>query len=281
MTRSLALLPLAALALSACQTLGPYGDPYGDGYADDGYGPYPADGRYPGDGYTQDGYPPVATDQWAAQPYRAIGTEPFWSLTIDSEAMRYEGADGDAYSVPTPEARPSFNGLRYVGDRMTVDVTYSECSDGMSNRRYSDSVTVQLPDGRDLRGCGGDILPPQNLAGTSWRVLSVNGLPVESAGAELRFDGRTVSGSTGCNRFSAAYVVDGIAVSFGPASSTRMACDPRVMGQERALLDLLAAAEAQPVGDRFRRLGAIRYAPNGNMILTAPDGRVAVLSQII
>ncbi|WP_420607896.1 META domain-containing protein [Novosphingopyxis sp.] len=194
--------------------------------------------------------------------------------------MRYDGADGGRYTIPTPPASPSFNGLRYVAEAMTVDVTYSECSDGMSDRRFHDTVTVQLPDGRDLSGCGGSILPPQDLAGTSWRMLDVNGLPVESTDAVLRFDGQTVSGSTGCNRFSADYAIDGMAVSFGPARSTRMACAPGTMGQERALLDLLAAAEAQPVGDRVRRLGAIRYAPNGNMILTAPEGRVAVLSQV-
>lgn len=258
MTRSLILLPLAALAVAACQS------------------PYP---------YQPLNYPPV-TD--AASPgsgpdvasYRALGTEPFWNLVIDPQAMRYDGADGERFTVPTPEARPSFNGLRYVAETMTVDVTYAECSDGMSNRRFSDSVTVQLPSGRDLRGCGGDILPPQDLAGTSWQIDSVNGLPVSGPDAALSFDGQTLSGSAGCNQFSAPYVIDGMAVSFGPARSTRMACEPERMGQERALLDLLQAAEAQPVGDRFRRLGAIRYAPNGNMILTAPEGRVAVLSQV-
>ncbi len=257
MTRSIALLPLAAFALSAC----------GQNYL-----------------YPPLNYPPVTSAEPAASAtetaYRALGTEPFWSLAIDRQAMRYAGADGDRLTVPTPSASPSFNGLRYVTDRMTVDVTYSECSDGMSDRRFSDSVTVQLPDGRDLRGCGGSILPPQNLADTSWRIDSINGLPIESPEAMLRFDGQTVSGSAGCNQISAPYVIDGMAVSFGPARSTRMACQPQLMGQERALLDLLAAAEAQPVGDRYRRLGAIRYAPGGNMILTAPDGRVAVLSQV-
>ena len=258
MTRSFALWPLVALALTGC----------GQNYL---YPPM----NYPP--VTQGDVPPPGAE---AASYHALGTEPFWNLIIDPQAMRYDSADGERFTVPTPPAAPSFNGLRYVSDGMTVDVTYSECSDGMSDRRFHDTVAVRLPDGRDLSGCGGALLPPETLAGTSWRIDNINGLPVQGPDAQIRFDGQTVSGSAGCNRFNASYTVDGMAVSFGPAATTRMACDAATMGQERALLDLIAAAEAQPVGERTRRLGVIRYAPNGNMILTAPEGRVAVLAPL-
>ena len=289
MTRTLALIPLAALALAGCQTLDPYGDRYSGEYG--GYPQNPAGTYPPGDydnvGYAQDG---PARAQGVTFPYRAVGTEPFWSLDMDAQSIRYQGANGEQISVPTPPGRPSFNGMRYVADGMTVDVTYSRCSDRMSDRRYADTVMVDLPGGRTLRGCGGDFAGrpemavdqphagQRDLAGTRWQLLSVNGLPVESRDALISFDGQQFSGSVGCNRINADYVVDGMAVSFGPARTTRMACDPAVMGQERAFLDLLDAAQAQPVGQLTRRLGAIRYAPNGNMILSAPDGRVAVLS---
>jgi heat shock protein HslJ len=118
----------------------------------------------------------------------------------------------------------------------------------------------------------------QSLAGTRWRIVSINGLPVESPEATLDFSANSVSGTTGCNRFSADYVRDGMAISFGPVRNTRMACEPRLMGQERAFIDLLDAAEAQPVGNQFRRLGAVRYTPNGDMILSTPDSRAALLT---
>jgi len=194
MTKSLLLLPLAALSLSACQTLDPYGN-------DDGYGAdqgYPANAPYPSD----DGY-------------------------------------GDPQYAPPYDQPP-------VTPTNPQDAPYAS----------------------------------QALAGTSWRLLSINGQPVEGANAELQFDGQMVSGSAGCNRISADYVQDDKAISFGPARTTRMMCEAPIMGQERALLDLLEAAEAQPVGNEFRRIGAVRYTPEGNLILSTPEGRAALLAPI-
>lgn len=206
MTKSLLLLPLAALSLSACQTL----DPYGNDGSNGGYDAYPSNQGYPAnpDYPPNQGYP--SNDDYGDPGYAPPYDQP-----------------------PVAPANPQ-------------DQPYAS----------------------------------QGLAGTSWRLLSINGLPVQGSDAELRFDGAMVSGSAGCNQVSAGYVQDDRAISFGPARTTRMMCDAQIMGQERALLDLLAAAEAQPVGDRFRRLGAVRYAPNGNLILSTPDGRAAVLAPI-
>lgn len=89
-----------------------------------------------------------------AESYRAIGTEPFWSLTIGRDVMRLEELERPPVAVRTPGARPSFNGRRYVTRRMAVDVTRARCSDGMSDRVYPDTVTVTIGR-RILRGCGG------------------------------------------------------------------------------------------------------------------------------
>ena len=231
MTRSLAFIPLAALALSGCQMLDPYGDRYSDGY-----GPYPQNpaGNLPPGQYGNAGYDDgmQARGMGVSFPYSATGTEPFWSLDMDAQSMRYEGADGERISVPTPPGRPSFNGMRYVADGMTVDITYSRCSDGMSDRRYAHTVMVDLLGGRTVRGCGGDFAgrpemavdqpsgQDRSLAGTRWQLLSVNGLPVQSRDAVISFDGQQFSGSVGCNRINADYTIDGMAVSFGPARTT-------------------------------------------------------------
>src|SRR3546814_10273466 len=47
----------------------------------------------------------------------------------------------------------------------------------MSDRRYRDTVTV-VADGKTVKGCGGGILAPEELAGTNWRFVSVGGVPV-------------------------------------------------------------------------------------------------------
>lgn len=232
MTKTIFLLPLAALALSACQTLDPYGNQYGgDRYGGDptGGGGYPTNDGYGNQGYGNQGY--------GDQGY------------------------GDQGYPANPANQPY--GDNGYGQNGNGDNGYN--NNGYGNDRYGDAAGNAAYDARPL-------------AGTRWALLSINGMSAEGRAAMLNFDGRGVSGSTGCNSFNADYVLDGMAISFGPARTTRMACAPRLMGQERAMLDLLSAAEAQPVGDRYRRLGAVRYAPNGNMILSAPDGRAAVFA---
>jgi heat shock protein HslJ len=104
--------------------------------------------------------PPVAAGCTLTAPrvtketYRAIGTEPFWSIAIADGNMRYEDVERRTVEVPTPAPRVRIDGHSYVTSRLTVEVTRTACSDGMSDRRYPDTVRV-LIDGRELHGCGG------------------------------------------------------------------------------------------------------------------------------
>jgi heat shock protein HslJ len=49
-----------------------------------------------------------------------------------------------------------------------------------------------------------------------------------------------VAGSTGCNRFTAEYTLDGTVLELGPIASTRMTCIPPADQVERAYLDALS-----------------------------------------
>jgi uncharacterized membrane protein len=87
-------------------------------------------------------------------PFRALGTEPFWSLTIDHDRMRYQPADGQPVTAKTPQPRTIAGGKRYRTRTMTVSITHARCSDGMSDRIYPDTVTLRI--GKLVRkGCGG------------------------------------------------------------------------------------------------------------------------------
>jgi putative lipoprotein len=55
---------------------------------------------------------------------------------------------------------------------------------------------------------------------------------------EIGADGRA-TGSGGCNRYTGAVMLNGAAISFGPAASTRMACPPAVMDQEQKFFTAL------------------------------------------
>lgn len=237
MMKMLATLPFAALALSACTMTMP---------GDDGPGGYP---------------PPPPSDQ----NYRALGTEPFWSVTIADGTMRYQPADGRVVTVPTPRPIVGINGERYQTRRLTVDITHVRCSDGMSDRTYPDTVRVTV-DGRNLNGCGGgpgDGGSSATLDGTSWKVANIDGTRAQFstiAFAEGRLSGRA------CNRFSGNYRVEGERLIPGPIMATKMACEGPRMTEENALLGALQG----PL--------SIRERQNGRMVLVAQNGRRIVLA---
>ncbi len=200
--------------------------------------------------------------------YLALGSEPGWTLEITPQRLNYVGAYGATKIVEAnPGARTSFNGQRYEGVRLTVDITHGACSDVMSERRYADRVTVTA-DSATYSGCGGAILPPANLAGTRWRMLTIDGKDVDPATrTSLGFDGQTMSGSAGCNRFSASYTSDGTRLSTGPIVATKKGCAGPAAKQETAAFWILA----KPV--------TIRFAIDGKMILMGAAGRSIVLEQ--
>jgi heat shock protein HslJ len=92
---------------------------------------------------------------------------------------------------------------------------------------------------------------PAGLAGTSWVLSDLNGAaPV--AEATLQFDGEgRLAGSTGCNRYSGGYSVEGATMAVGQLISTKMACmADGVMTQEADFLAVLGqAASFSVAGD--------------------------------
>lgn len=94
-----------------------------------------------------------ATVPDSAETYRAIGTEPFWSITIAGGRMRYETPEG-GFSVPAPRGQELGDGRIWETRRMTLQSSNQECSDGMSDNRYPQTVRAVV-DGRTLNGCGG------------------------------------------------------------------------------------------------------------------------------
>lgn len=208
------------------------------------------------------GEPPAA--------YMALGTEPGWTLEITPSRLNYDGDYGETrIMVPNPGARAVANGEEYVTDRLKVEVARGECSDGMSDRRYRDTVTV-VADGKTVKGCGGGILPPTELAGTNWTFVSIGGVPVAAdRPAALAFEGDRLSGSAGCNRFSGGYSLAGSTLTAGPLMATKMACPGAGMTQENAFFALMRG----PV--------SLSFPTDGTLILTGGDGQTAVLKRAI
>lgn len=211
--------------------------------------------------------PPPSTPS-PSDEYRALGTEPGWSLRITPGRIYYDGDYGETkIDVARPAPRTTFNGHRYETARLIVDVTHAQCNDGMSDRLFEDSVTVTA-DGKTVKGCGGAILSPQTLAGSSWTIVSIDGRDaLADRRASVTFESDRLSGTSGCNRFSGSYQLNTTALTLGPIATTRMACPGTAMDQESRLLALLKGT----LGMRF---------DNGDrLILTGTDRRSAVLKR--
>lgn len=225
-------LPLA-LGLAACQA-----------YPGDDYGPPPYTTPYPA--------PPAAQGD-----YRAIGTEPFWDLTISRNLVFTDRGRNVSVVQPTPVAQRGVAGETYNSPRIRVNIVHSRCSDGMSDRTYPDTVEVTV-DQRQYRGCGAAasffvqvdergnprILtarpgPETTLERTRWRVTRINGRPVPRQGDyHLDFDGGRILAKFGCNAISGPYSQNGNTLDLAALTATRMAC-PNMMfeTQGSAILD--------------------------------------------
>ncbi|MBA3666102.1 MAG: META domain-containing protein [Sphingomonas sp.] len=259
-------LPLLILGLAACQTY-----PGDSNYPGQGSAGYPDPGPYP-QPYPPQPYPPQPYPGQQGN-YRAIGTEPFWDLTIGRDMIFTDRGTNLTVTERTPPVRNGYAGEIYQGRRINVNIVHSRCSDGMSDRTYPDQVQVRV-DGRDYRGCGGAASffaapnegayqsTPQgvfNLSNTNWRVVSINGQPVPRSGFYLNFMASRMSGKFGCNSLNGSYRVNGSTLTASALAMTKLACPSgsfeaqgvAIVGQPVTLIES---------GDRLtlsNRLGAI------------------------
>ncbi|MEZ5366847.1 MAG: META domain-containing protein [Bryobacterales bacterium] len=107
------------------------------------------------------------------------------------------------------------------------------------------------------------------LAGPEWRVELIDGRGViDNSQTSLEFgqDGR-LSGSTGCNRYSTTYGVDGEKLEIGQAAVTQRACVPALNDQQARFLDV------------FRAITGYRMRPDGKLELLTSDGRTILASR--
>ncbi|HJY78068.1 MAG TPA: META domain-containing protein [Burkholderiales bacterium] len=97
--------------------------------------------------------------------------------------------------------------------------------------------------------------PDEPLENTYWRLDWLAGAAVSTApGARephfvLHRDGRRVTGSGGCNRFTGSYDLSGERLSFGKMAGTMMACQES-METERAFLQALGKAQTALVREQ-------------------------------
>ena len=211
----LAALPLVA-ALSACDTLPMGGSPYGPP-------PQPYQPTYDS---------PAPSPSIGDETYRALGTEPFWDLTIGRDLVFTDRGNNLRVVQPAPAPIHAVAGEIYRTARINLNIVHGSCSDGMSERRYPDQIQLSV-DGRSYRGCGGPssffaaaAVPTAApaLARTSWTVTQINGRPVPRSGYFINFMPDRMNAKFGCNNLGAGYRVTGDLLNASAVMATRMAC---------------------------------------------------------
>jgi uncharacterized membrane protein len=102
----------------------------------------------------------------ADEKFIAIGTEPFWNVTIAKGRAVYttpDNQDGQsiAVSVSQQGKRRKFTGIM-DGEPFVLTLRPGNCSDGMSDRSYSYSADLAVA-GEEHRGCAepGTEFPPE------------------------------------------------------------------------------------------------------------------------
>ena len=71
-----------------------------------------------------------------------------------------------------------------------------------------------------------------SLAGSEWG-------PPGGGDQYIQFRDGRVAGHSGCNRYTGSFTQDGESLKLGTLASTKMACTPERMEQERAWLEML------------------------------------------
>ncbi|MEC3912891.1 membrane-like protein [Sphingobium sp. CR2-8] len=88
-----------------------------------------------------------------ADRYSAIGTEPFWAVTVEGSTVTLERPDKPPLRFAVTRS-DDVRAIRYLGAGFTMTLTEGPCGDGMSDAIWSDRVAIAFGEGT-LKGCGG------------------------------------------------------------------------------------------------------------------------------
>jgi uncharacterized membrane protein len=236
---------------------------------------------------------PVPPQPAAAHPapastesYGALGTEPFWGLGIRDGRLDFDLNETEiVYSAPAPAREAAPNGFVYRTPRLVAEIRHEECNDGMTDRTFADTVVVTI-DGRRLDGCGGDILPPESLAETGWRIDDIAGRHIGRERGDfysVSFDEASAQVFTACGAFTGPWSVEGdrLTTRLNPFRPTGFTFpDGEVLTE---YLDpaprYCTSADRENQVRLLQILGApvqIRFTPDGNFLMTGEGGSVTL-----
>jgi heat shock protein HslJ len=118
-------------------------------------------------------------------------------------------------------------------------------------------LAIALPacgGGDDDAGSSGTEQDPVALEGASWVLTQMltagRQTEIVGVGVNAEFDGSSISGNSGCNRYNASYQASGSQISFGPIAGTKMQCGEPASSTETRYLQLLEGVASYEVSGR-------------------------------
>lgn len=84
--------------------------------------------------------------------FDAVGTEPFWAVQVRADSLTLSRPDHAELKVPAPRPEARGGGTVWAAEGMTVSITPGACSDGMSDRAYTNVALVRVG-AEILKGC--------------------------------------------------------------------------------------------------------------------------------
>ncbi|WP_336324114.1 META domain-containing protein [Streptomyces lavendofoliae] len=275
-TAAAALVPLLALALTACGTQSGNGTGAGDGSTS----------------VRPD--VPVTGVHWTVESVTVDGRE---TAAPAGAHVRIDGkgrAKGN-FGCNHFDARAAVEGDTVtLSDTGMTEIGCPEPLQGFEDALKSvltGKLKATLKDGRlTLTTADGDTVrlgeqPPAPLVGTKWTVNSLvsgraaTSLPPGTEGRATLVFGKdgSVRGTLGCNQFSAAVTTDGSTMTFGRVTTTRKLCAGPQMELEQALLATMKGKVRYAIEHRgltVTAAGGTGFAAGAeNRTTTAPAGQ--------
>ena len=153
---------------------------------------------------------------------------------------------------------------------MEQETTYLRMLQKTSTFSYTENqLVIYTTAGELIYGTNASVPPIDPtvmLVDRTWYLTEINGaLPVPGAQINVLFaSDNSISGSTGCNLFSARYFIDGWGLTISPIAKTENLCEDLTAVQETAFLDIIQSAIEYEVN--AKNLKILSY--NGELVFT-------------
>jgi heat shock protein HslJ len=215
--------------------------------------------------------------------FKATGTEPFWSLEISEDSLRFQSLTNDFKAFAVPHSEPAqamdANVKRYqsatADGHMRVQIQQLACVNAMSGEESRYTVRVELKRSTDqkftfFQGCGNYQIDYR--LHDLWALEELGGKKVTPAQfekqlplLEIKAKEATFMGFAGCNEMNGQLFSERNRLRFIDIRTTRKAC--AADNQEAAFLKALRSATEYRLS-------------NNRLSLSNPDGPLLVFRKV-